>query len=95
VKRKEIVLFIFHISTYFSFADEFNHGSVIWVLRGWSRDNSAAGTKNLVDKKVKKERRKDARSHLECMQLALFRAMFMRGEVTGLSLLEIMPPVGM
>lgn len=43
-----------------------------------------AEIKNVVDKGDKegvaeRKGRKDARSHLECMQLALFRAMFMRG----------------
>lgn len=35
------------------------------------------------ERESERKGRKDARSHLECMQLALFRAMFMRGEATG------------
>lgn len=56
MKRKEIVLFTFHISTYFSLADEFNHGSRDLDFERMVTKYSATGTKNLVDKKIKKER---------------------------------------
>lgn len=67
------------------------------ILRERSREifdggNEVVGKED-KERETEREGRKDARSHLECMQLALFRAMFMRGEATtGLSLLEITSP---